>query len=84
VAVVESHPGVDTGAERDVALLAGKPFELTGEPTTVSLGNPASQPNILPRAVELASGGSFLGEIEQNIDSLLSDAHQPNGDAAVG
>ena len=82
--VVESHPRIDTGTEGDITPIATKPFELPREATPVPLGDPAGQPDVLPRAVELASGGGRPGEIEQDLDSLLGDTHQPNGDAAVG
>jgi len=84
VAVGESNASVDTRPERDVTLLASKTLEFTGEPTPVSFGDPAGQPNVLPRAVELTGGRLRCGEIEQDIDSLLGETHRFNPGGAVG
>jgi len=48
MAAVQPYPSVDTGPERDITSFAGKSLELPWQATSVSLGDPASQPDVLP------------------------------------
>ena len=82
-AAVESDSCVDTRPQGDITPLAGVAFELAGKATPASLGDPASQTNILPRAVELAGCGLLFGEFEEDLDALFGDTHCPTWGSVV-
>lgn len=68
-----SHSDVSTGALVHITAVAGRAGEPFRERKPVALGEPASQPNVLPRAVGMAVENRLLGQPRETLDALSSD-----------
>lgn len=81
MSALEPNSRVASGDEGDVTGVAGEALELARDADTVSLGEPAGGPNVLPGAVSVPALCSLPRERGEAIDSLLGNAHVRSSDS---